>query len=109
MDLPGDHLVLVYTTWPSAEHAEEAGETFIRMRFAACVNILPGMVSIYRWEDKIAREQEAVMIIKTRAHMVEALRIMVRDLHPYSVPAFLVLPVISADLEFSTWLLAQTR
>ena len=109
MDLADDHLVLVYTTWPSAEAAEEAGGTFIRMRLAACVNILPGMTSIYRWEDKIERAQEVVMLIKTRAYQVDALRLKVRDLHPYQVPAFLMLPATSPDHEFSEWLLAQVN
>lgn len=62
-----ERAVLVYTTWPSIVEAENAGRTMVERRLAACVNILPGMISHYWWEGKIERAEEAVMIVKTRA------------------------------------------
>ena len=67
-----ERAVLVYTTWPSIVEAERAGRTIVERRLAACVNILPGMVSHYWWEGKIERAEEVVMFIKTRASMAEA-------------------------------------
>ena len=61
-----DKPVLIYSTFPSPEAAEAVGRELVEGRLAACVNILPGMTSIYRWEGAIARDSEAVMIIKTR-------------------------------------------
>ena len=67
-----ERAVLVYTTWPSIVEAERAGRTIVERRLAACVNILPGMVSHYWWEGKIERAEEVVMFIKTRASMIRA-------------------------------------
>src|SRR6266852_236194 len=62
-----ERAVFVYTTWPSIVEAEKAGRNLVERRLAACVNILPGMISHYRWQGAIERAEEAVMIIKTRA------------------------------------------
>ncbi len=59
--------VFVYTTYPSVVEAERAGRTLVERRLCACVNILPGMVSLYWWQGEIERGDEVVMIIKTRA------------------------------------------
>ncbi len=66
-DLTMERAVLVYTTWPSIVEAERAGRDLVERRLAACVNILPGMISHYRWQGKIERAEEAVMMVKTRA------------------------------------------
>ena len=67
-----DRVVFVYTTWPSTVEAERVGRTLVERRLAACVNILPGMISHYRWEGKLERGEEAVMLIKTRASLADA-------------------------------------
>ncbi len=64
--------VLVYTTWPSIVEAERAGRAIVEQKLAACVNILPGMISHYRWQGKIERAEEAVMLVKTRASLAGA-------------------------------------
>ena len=67
-----ERAVLVYTTWPSIVEAEAAGRAIVEKRLAACVNILPGMISHYWWQGKIERAEEAVMIFKTRAALGRA-------------------------------------
>ena len=67
-----ERAVFVYTTYPSIVEAEQAGRTLVERRLAACVNILPNMVSLYWWEGKIERGEEAVMIVKTRASLARA-------------------------------------
>ena len=64
-----ERAVFVYTTYPSIVEAEQAGRALVERRLSACVNILPGMISHYRWEGKIERGEETVMIIKTRASL----------------------------------------
>ena len=66
-----ERAVLVYTTWPSIVEAEAAGRKIVEKRLAACVNILPGMISHYWWQGKIERAEEVVMIVKTRASLAE--------------------------------------
>ena len=103
-----ERAVFVYTTYPSAVEAEAAGRALLERRLAACVNILPGMVSLFWWEGKIDRGDEVVMIIKTRAGLAEAVRAAVRQMHTYTTPAILVLPVESVDLDYHAWIVKAT-
>src|SRR5262249_56192204 len=61
-----ERAVFVYTTFPSVVEAEKAGSALVGARLAACVNILPGMISVYRWQGAINRAEDAVMVVKTR-------------------------------------------
>ena len=103
-----DRAVFVYTTWPATADAEAAGRTLVERRLAACVNILPGMISHYRWEGKVERAEEAVMIIKTRASLADAVSDAVKELHSYDTPAIVVLPLESVEKGYLGWLLAET-
>ncbi len=105
---PDDRAIFVYTTHPSLAEAERVGRALVERRLAACVNILPGMVSHYWWEGKVERGEEAVMIVKTRASLAEGVRAAVKELHSYSTPAILVLPVESVDQAYLTWIMAET-
>jgi periplasmic divalent cation tolerance protein len=103
-----ERTVFVYTTYPSIVEAEQAGRSLVERRLAACVNILPGMVSLYRWQGAIERGEEVVMIIKTRAALAEDVRAAVKAGHSYTTPAILVLPVESVDPTYLAWMLAET-
>ena len=103
-----DKPVLVYSTFPSGEVAETMGRQLVEQRLAACVNILPGMTSIYRWEGEIARDSEVVMIIKTRASLAEAVMAAVKAEHPYTNPALLVIPVEAGGALYRDWLFEET-
>ena len=103
-----ERAVFVYTTYPSAVEAEKAGRVLVERALAACVNILPGMVSLYRWEGAIERGEEAVMIIKTRASLAEAVSAAVKEMHSYATPAILVIPLESVDVEYLAWMMAET-
>jgi periplasmic divalent cation tolerance protein len=109
MDKNNERVVFVYTTFPSIVEAERAGRQLVERRLCACVNILPGMVSLYWWEGAIERGEEVVMIIKTRAALAEAVRAAVRQMHSYTTPAILVLPIESVDPNYKAWLLAETE
>ena len=104
-----ERAVFVYTTWPSTVEAEQAGRALVERRLAACVNILPGMVSHYWWEGKVERGEEAVMIIKTRASLTGEVEAAVKALHSYTVPAIVVLPVESVEGTYLGWILAETE
>jgi len=101
--------VFVYTTYPSVVEAERAGRTLVERRLCACVNILPGMVSLYWWQGAIERGEEAVMIIKTRAALAEAVRGAVKEMHSYTTPAILVLPIETVDPDYHAWIVAETE
>ena len=103
-----DKAVLVYSTFPSLETAEAEGARLVDMRLAACVNILPGMVSIYAWEGKRHRDEEVVMLIKTRRTLADRVIAEVKSRHPYETPALLILPVDGGSDAYIGWLCAQT-
>jgi periplasmic divalent cation tolerance protein len=103
-----DRAVLVYTTYPAIVEAEAAGRTLVERRLAACVNILTGMVSLYRWQGAIERGDEVVMIIKTRATLIERVRTAVKQMHSYTTPAILVIPVDQVDPDYNAWIMAET-
>ena len=104
-----DDPVLVYTTWPDAAAAEAAGRALVAAKLAACVNILPGMVSVYAWQGEVERASEAVMIVKTTAGHAGAVTAAVRTAHPYETPAILTLPVSGGDAAYLAWIAAESR
>ena len=104
-----ERAVFVYTTYPSIVEAERAGRALVERRLAACVNILPGMISHYWWQGAIERAEEVVMIIKTRAGLAEPVRAAVKEMHSYTTPAVLVIPIETVDPDYHAWIVAETR
>jgi periplasmic divalent cation tolerance protein len=103
-----DRPVLVYTTFPSLEEAKRVGDALVGARLAACVNMFPGMVSIFEWKGAREVADEVAMIIKTRASLVEAILNETKRLHPYELPALLVLPTEGGSAEYCGWIKDQT-
>lgn len=103
-----ERAVFVYTTYPSLVEAERAGRSLVERRLCACVNILPGMVSYYWWQGAIERGDEVVMIIKTRAALADAVRVAVKEMHSYTTPAVLVIPIESVDADYEAWIMRET-
>jgi periplasmic divalent cation tolerance protein len=104
-----DEPVLLYTTFPSVVEARAAGRKLVEAGLCACVNVIPGMQSIYRWEGKIEEAEEAVMIVKTRRSLAERVIAAVKAGHPYDTPAALVLPILGGSQPYIDWLLAETN
>lgn len=104
MDAP----VLVYTTYPSLVEAEKAGRLIVEAGLAACVNIVPEMVSIFRWKGQVERGAEAIMLIKTRASLQERVAAAVRESHPFETPAILFLPTDGGDKAYVDWIKEET-
>jgi periplasmic divalent cation tolerance protein len=103
-----ERAVFVYTTYPSIVEAEQAGRAIVERRLGACVNILPGMISHYWWEGKVERGEEAVMIVKTRATLAQDVGRAIKDMHSYTTPAILVIPIESVEQTYLGWLMAET-
>ena len=101
---------LIYTCWPDTGSAEAAAARVLEDRLCACVNILPGMTSLYRWEGRIERAGECVALFKTTSEASAALTDRLAGLHPYDQPAILCLAVddeLSAA-GFVDWIASQT-
>ena len=104
-----ERAVFVYTTYPSLVEAERAGQAIVEQRLAACVNILPGMISHFWWDGKVERGEEVVMIFKTRASLAEAVRAAVKETHAYTTPAIVVLSVEGGDPNYLGWIRDETE
>jgi periplasmic divalent cation tolerance protein len=100
--------VLIYTTFPSLDDANRVGDALVAARLAACVNMFPGMVSIFEWKGAREQADEVAMIIKTRAALVEAVLEETKRLHPYELPALLVLSTEGGSAEYCGWIVSQT-
>ena len=106
---PGEiSAVLVYATCPTPELAAAIGRSLIEGRLAACVNILPGMTSIYRWQGAIESAIETVLIAKTTSAQSRGVIASIVSQHPYSVPAVIVLPVLGGAQGYLDWIGFET-
>jgi len=100
--------VIALTTLPADADAAEFARTLVDERLAACVNLLPVMESVYRWEGKIEFEAERQLVIKTSRDRVADLWDRVRELHPYEVPEFVVIPIEDGNEAYLRWIGTST-
>lgn len=101
--------VLVMTTLPADVDAAAFAHTLVDARLAACVNVLPVMDSVYRWEGQISRDGERQLFIKTSRLRLAELWEQVRKLHPYDMPEFIVLPIVDGNDAYLRWVGDSTR
>src|SRR5438034_10549800 len=95
--------IMVLTTADSDELARKIAGALVEAGEAACVNIIPGIRSIYRWQDKVVDEGEILLFIKSSEDRFDAIRSRIRSLHPYQVPEVISIPIIPADAEDLQW------
>jgi periplasmic divalent cation tolerance protein len=99
---------VVLVTTPEIDTAERIVQALVEERLAACGNIVPGVVSIYRWDEQVQRDDEVLLVLKTEQGQVEALRERVVMLHPYDVPEVVVLPVLGGHAPYLEWVARST-
>jgi periplasmic divalent cation tolerance protein len=98
------HAIVVYVTAPNEDEAAAIAKTLVGERLAACVNIVRPIRSVYMWQEKIEDDTEVLMIMKTQASLFERLCRKVKELHSYSVPEVIALPVVSGSDDYLAWL-----
>jgi periplasmic divalent cation tolerance protein len=104
-----DQPLVVFVTAPDQEVAGVIATTLVEKRIAACVNILPEMRSIYRWEDEIHDDREVLMIIKTREDLFDPdLTTCIKQLHPYQVPEIIAVPIKMGEKTYLDWIISET-
>lgn len=101
-------VTLIYVTASSGEEARTIGRTLVHERLAACANVLPAIISMYWWEGGVQEDQEASLILKTRAELVERLTGRVRELHSYDCPCVVALPITGGNSAFLDWIVNET-
>jgi periplasmic divalent cation tolerance protein len=100
--------VVVLSTAGTQEDAERIARALVEERLAACVNVMPQLTSIYRWQGKVERAGEVLMVIKTRRALASKLIARLGALHSYDVPEAIVLPIVAGARPYLAWLLGET-
>ena len=99
--------IVIFVTVGSSAEGERLAFSLVEERLAACVNRIRGIQSVYRWEGKVEQSEEELLVIKTRKELFAALEKRVRELHSYSVPEIIALPLIEGNEAYLRWLEEQ--
>jgi periplasmic divalent cation tolerance protein len=105
---PGGEARLVLVTAPPGE-AHDLARRLVERGVAACVNVVPGLRSVYRWEGRLQDDPESLLVVKTVRTALDALLAAVDELHPYEVPEFVVLAPEAVSSAYLAWLLSESR
>jgi periplasmic divalent cation tolerance protein len=109
MIVTAEEVRIVLSTAESREEAERIARALVEQRLAACVNLIPGLTSIYRWQGAVESADEILLLIKTTEANLKDLEAALRELHSYDVPEFLVLDAEAASSAYLSWLLESTN
>lgn len=101
-------ILWVYMTAPTLEEAKRLGAELVEQRLAACVNVTPGMTSLYWWEGAVQEESEVALVAKTQRARLADLERHVTASHPYDCPCMVALPVANGHAPFLDWIREQT-
>jgi periplasmic divalent cation tolerance protein len=96
--------IIALCTCPNEDTGTKIAEALVDGKIAACVNIVPGLKSVYRWQGKICRDAEVLLIIKTEAGKYTELESAVRKLHPYEVPEIVAIPIVQGYEKYLEWI-----
>lgn len=100
---------LVYCSCPDAATGQRIADTLVGERLAACVNLLPGVTSVYRWQGKVEQASEVLLLVKTTADRLGALSARICELHPYELPEVIAVEVRAGLPAYLDWVAAQTQ
>lgn len=96
--------VVIFITAGTNEEARKVAEVLLKRRKAACVNIVPGVSSFFWWQGKLDSAQEILLIVKTRASLVNEIVSLVREVHSYDVPEVIALPIVGGNQDYLEWI-----
>ena len=100
--------VVILTTAGSDDEAGRLADALVGERLAACVNVVAPITSVYRWQGKIERGREVLLVVKTRAALVKRVTARIQALHSYDVPEVVVLPIAGGSAAYLKWLVGET-
>lgn len=100
---------MIYVTAGSHDEALSIGTTLVEERLAACANVLGDITSVYWWQGAMQEETEVALVLKTRTDLVERVTSRVKELHDYSCPCVVALPITGGNPDFLAWIAAETR
>ncbi len=102
-------VVVVFSTFPGPEKAAEVARALVSEQLAACVNLVPAVRSIYRWQGELLDDAETLALVKTTAERLDALTARLIALHPYELPEVVALPVGGGSAPYLAWVAGEVR
>jgi periplasmic divalent cation tolerance protein len=106
--MPENELILVLSTCHSETTANRIASGLVQQKLAACVNIIPGIESVYHWQDKIQRDKEYLLIIKSRKELFPQLQDAITELHDYELPEIIAVPIEAGEQAYLNWIKSAT-
>jgi periplasmic divalent cation tolerance protein len=100
--------IVVLVTASSELEATKIGQAVVEGGVAACANIVPHLTSLFRWEGKLSKEQEVLILIKSRLDLFQDLAAVIKRVHSYQVPEIIALPIIEGSSEYLKWVIEST-
>jgi periplasmic divalent cation tolerance protein len=101
--------IVLFITTANAEEASRIAEALLKERKAACVNILPGVSSLFRWQGKLEKAEESLLVVKSRASLLEQIIKLVKEHHSYDVPEIITLPVTGGNPDYLEWMAQELK
>jgi periplasmic divalent cation tolerance protein len=101
--------IVIFCTVPSKDAGSKIGNALVENKAAACVNIVPGLTSIYEWKGKLCNDEECLLIIKTRKGLFERIKKEIITLHPYELPEIISLQITDGLEPYLSWINENTK
>ena len=102
-------IIVIYCTVPKKKIAKEITKVLMKHKLAACVSMIENVKSVFSWEGEICEEKEILMMIKTRRANYGKIKLVIEDMHDYSVPEIIALPVVDCSEDYLKWLVQETE
>lgn len=101
-------IIVIYCTVPNKKVAKNITKILMKHKLAACVSLVDRVNSIFSWDGEICEEKEVLMMIKTRRTNYAKIKLVIEDVHPYTVPEIVALPIVDCSEEYLKWLVKET-
>ena len=102
-------IIVVYCTVPNKKTAKEIANTLMRHKLAACVSMIENVKSVFSWDGEVCEEKEILLMIKTRRANYGKIKIYIEEVHPYTVPEVIALPIVDCSEDYLKWLVKETE
>lgn len=102
-------IIVVYCTVPNKKTAKEIAGTLMRHKLAACVSMIDNVKSVFSWDGEVCEEKEILLMIKTRRANYGKIKIYIEEVHPYTVPEIIALPIVDCSEDYLRWLVKETE
>lgn len=102
-------IIVIYCTVPNKKLAKSITKIIMRHKLAACVSMVDRVQSVFSWDGEICEEKEVLMMIKTRRANYGKIKLVIEDMHTYSVPEIIALPIVDCSEDYLKWLIKETE